>query len=117
MPQSRYETHDIHLASFLLCQGGKLVAYDRLGPRRHAFVFATDAKLHEMLRLYWSNVPVSFIPSALFSSLGRLRSLARMRAGSPQAKAVLNLESGDRGGSREVPEPLDDSENIASTQR
>lgn len=55
----------------------------RVGARRNIYSFASDDKLHDLLRLYWSNVSVSFVPALLFSSLRRLKSLGRLRARRP----------------------------------
>lgn len=81
MSPSHYETSDIHLASFLLCQGANLLNCQRVSARRNLFTFSSDVKLHEMLRLYWSNVPITFVPALLVSSFQRLKSLARKRPG------------------------------------
>jgi hypothetical protein len=77
MPPSCYETFDIYLASYLLSQRAILEGHERVGPRRTVFRFASDEKLHELLRLYWRRLPIPVIPADLFAALRRLKSLIR----------------------------------------
>lgn len=94
MPASLYETSDVYLASFLLCQGATLHSYEHASPRRVVFRFATDEHFHALLRLYWSNAPVTIVPLALFTSLRRLKSLSRRRlAGQPSPTTPATLVS------------------------
>jgi hypothetical protein len=79
MPLSHYETSDIYLAAYLLSQGATFVNCRRVGPRRNVFSFAADEKLHELLRLYWMNGPMTLVPGQLFAALRRLKSLSRLR--------------------------------------
>ena len=44
MTSSQYETSNVYLASFLLCQGGTLLGYERVSPRRTLFRFRSDEK-------------------------------------------------------------------------
>jgi hypothetical protein len=81
MTASLYETSDVYLASFLLCQGATLQSYEHASPRRVVFRFVTDEQFHAMLRLYWSNAPATVVPSALFTALRRLKSLIRRQPG------------------------------------
>jgi hypothetical protein len=72
-------TTDPYLASFLLNQGGVLLYCERLGPKRVEFNFAADRRLHDVLRLYWSGVPVEVVPSRLFDALRFLKSRSLTR--------------------------------------
>jgi hypothetical protein len=80
MAHSEYETSNPYLATFLLCCGATLVCFTRASRRRFLFRFVADARLHQLLRLWWSNTAVPLVPSRVFASLQRLRSLVR---GSP----------------------------------
>ena len=77
MPPSSYETSDVYLASFLLCQGAVLADCERVSPRRFAFRFRADAQLHDLLRRYRLNTPVALVPLALFAALRELKSITR----------------------------------------
>jgi len=79
MTSSSYETPDVYLASFLLCQGAALQAVVRVGARRVLFRFTSDEKLHELLRLYWRRFPMPLVVADLFASFRRLKSLSRRR--------------------------------------
>jgi len=79
MSPSHYETSNVYLASFLLCQGATLTGYEHVSLRRVVFRFASDERLHEWLRLYWCNAPITLLPDRLFGSLRRLKSLVRRR--------------------------------------
>ena len=81
MNSSHYETSNVYLASFLRCQGMKLDGFERVSPRRVQFRFVAHEKIHELLRLYWGNVPLPLVPAALFASLRDLKSLIRRRPG------------------------------------
>jgi hypothetical protein len=81
-----YETSDVYLASYLLCQGATLVETERVGPRRTMFRFQSDEFLHALLRVYWSNDDVLLPPTRLFGSLRALKS--RIRKRSPAAPAA-----------------------------
>jgi hypothetical protein len=71
-----YRTVDIYLASFLLCQGAKLVSYQKVRPKRTEFRFLANEDLHHQLRLYWSRERVLVVPFKLLGSLYRLKCLA-----------------------------------------
>ena len=77
---SCYETFDVYLASYLLSQGAILQGHERVGKRRTLFRFASDEKLHELLRLYWRRLPMPVVPADLFAALRRLKSLIRRRS-------------------------------------
>jgi hypothetical protein len=79
MTHSHYETSNVYLAAFLLCQGAALTGYERVSPRRTVFRFRSDETLHELLRLYWRNDPMPIVPLRLFASLQELKSLIRRR--------------------------------------
>lgn len=80
MSSSHHETSDIYLAAYLLSRGATFVRCERVGLRRNHFFFVADAKLHELLRLYWMNVPMTIVPAHLFAALRRLKSLVRLRS-------------------------------------
>jgi hypothetical protein len=82
MALSPYETSDVYLASYLLCQGASLVGTERVGPRRTVFRFASDEYLHSLLRVYWSNDRILVPPTHLFHALRKLKSRIRRK---PQA--------------------------------
>ena len=69
MPLLPYETSDVYLASYLLCQGATLTDTERVGKRRTIFRFATDEYLHSLLRVYWSNDRILVPPTRLFGAL------------------------------------------------
>jgi hypothetical protein len=79
MPLSPYETSDVYLASYLICQEATLVETERVGPRRTIFRFTSDAYLHALLRNYWSNDQILVPPTRLFESLRKLKSRIRRR--------------------------------------
>jgi Domain of unknown function (DUF5659) len=79
MTISQYETSNVYLAAFLLCQGATLLGFERVSPRRNLFRFASDEALHNLLRLYWQNVPFTIVPTKLFDSLKELKSRTRLR--------------------------------------
>lgn len=80
MSHNLYETSNPYLATFLLCCEASLVSFTRVSPRRFRFRFKSDVRLHQLLRLYWSNTAVPLVPKKIFTSLHELRSLVR---GSP----------------------------------
>ena len=55
MPPSHYETANVYLASFLICQGLPLAGWRRVSERRVQYRFDANDKLHECLRLWWGN--------------------------------------------------------------
>src|SRR5437870_9609206 len=79
MTDSRYETSNVHLASFLFSQGAILIGHERVSPRRTVFSFRSDEKLHDLLRRYWRNEPMPIIAVQLFSALQQLKSRIRRR--------------------------------------
>jgi hypothetical protein len=81
MTPSLYETPDVYLASYLLYQGVSFVGFERVGPRRTIFRFASSEYLHVVLRLYWNNERILVAPTQLFDSLRRLKSRIRRRPG------------------------------------
>jgi len=80
MTHSQYETSNPYLATFLLCCEARLVSFTRVSPRRFLFRFVADVRLHQLLRLWWSNTAVPLVPTRIFATLQRLRKLVR---GSP----------------------------------
>lgn len=73
MTQPHYRTTDIYLACFLLHCEVVLVGCRRLSPKKSEFHFAADARLHQLLRLYWSGERTSLVPSRLLTSLRYLK--------------------------------------------
>lgn len=80
MTHSQYETSNPYLATYLLCCEARLISFTRVSPRRFLFRFIADVRLHQLLRLWWSNTAVPLVPARIFASLQRLRKLVR---GSP----------------------------------
>src|SRR5205823_3365073 len=74
-----YETSDVYLASYLLCQGATLVETERVGPRRTIFRFESDEFLHALLRAYWSNDDIVVPATQLYDALRGLKSRIRKR--------------------------------------
>src|SRR4051812_42822769 len=89
MPLLPYETSDVYLASYLICQGGTLLETERVGPRRTIFRFESNEFLHALLRVYWSNDDIQVPPTRLFNSLRDLKSRIRKR---PQPKKGARAE-------------------------
>lgn len=79
MTSSQYETSNVYLASYLLCRGATLTGYKHVSLRRVQFFFVSDEKLHELLRLYWGNVPFPLTSTSLFDSLRGLKSMVRRK--------------------------------------
>jgi hypothetical protein len=79
VPPGHYQTSDYYLASFLICCGAALVSFTRVSRRRFVFCFVTDVRLHQLLRLWWSDTPVPLVPSGIFASLRGLKSMVRGR--------------------------------------
>jgi hypothetical protein len=71
---AQHTTHDPYLASFLLSERAILLNSRRIGPKTVAFSFAADERLHDLLRLYWSETPTVTVPAWLFAALRRLKS-------------------------------------------
>jgi hypothetical protein len=92
MTASHYETSNVYLASFLLCQGATLAEYEHVTHRRVMFRFEANEKLHELLRIYWSHTQDPVVPASLFDSLQRLKSLVRRKPGT--ARGVSNAHTG-----------------------
>jgi hypothetical protein len=74
-----YESSDVYLASYLLCQGATLLETERVGPRRTIFRFESNEYLHSLLRAYWSNDDIIVPATRLFDSLRGLKSRIRKR--------------------------------------
>ena len=79
MTNSRYETANVYLASFLFAHGVTLDGFERVGSRRVVYRFVADEKLHELLRLYWGNFPLPIASASLFAALQNLKKLVRRR--------------------------------------
>ena len=95
MSPSEYETSNIYLASFLRCQGMTFLGFKRASERRVLFRFASEPKLHVLLRLYWSGAPVELVPFGLFGALRNFKRLVRRRpnAAAPAPKLPAATDS------------------------
>jgi hypothetical protein len=80
MDSPLHKTCDPYLASFLSSQKAVLAGGARLGPKKVEFRFVADRRLHDLLRLYWSNEPVLIVPSRLMDCLRTLKSRSFTRA-------------------------------------
>ena len=65
---------DPYLASFLTSQKAALAGCKRIGPKQVEFRFVADRRLHDLLRLYWSDEPIVLVPSRLMDALRTLKS-------------------------------------------
>lgn len=74
-----YRTRDIYLASFLIAEEARVFSITRLGPKTVEVCFAADWRLHELLRFYWSERPLTVIPLRLFDALKSVKSRSRVR--------------------------------------
>lgn len=79
MTPSHYETSNVYLASFLLCQGAFLAGWHRASERRVVFRFFASENVHELVRLYWSRTPTAVIPLRLYTSLWELKRMVSRR--------------------------------------
>ena len=73
--QLRFESSDIYLSAYLVSQGAKLEGVERDKDNRMVFLIGREDNLDSLLRDYWSNEPVTVIPSQLFAGLKFLKSL------------------------------------------
>jgi hypothetical protein len=73
MSPPAYRTTDVHLSSFLLSQGAALAGCKRVGPKTVEFLFVADRRLHDLLRLYWSDQPTPLVPARLMAALRMLK--------------------------------------------
>lgn len=71
---TRYESFDIYVCAFLLASGARLEGIEREGGRVR-FLVSSETGLKDLLDGYWSNQPISTVPSALFASLKHLKGL------------------------------------------
>src|SRR5689334_13283328 len=71
-----YRTTDPYLASFLSHRDAVLAGCKRLRPKKNEFQFVADARLHNLLRLYWSGTPTVVVPSQLLKRQQFLKRLA-----------------------------------------
>jgi hypothetical protein len=65
----------LYLAAFLLSQGIRLAGCDRSNPHRLRFFFPASARLHGLLRIYWSRQPIPLVPADFFRSFQRFKTL------------------------------------------
>lgn len=80
-----YRTRDIYLASFLISEDAEVLYIKRLGPKTVEVCFASGWRLHELLRFYWSNRPLSVVPLKLFDALKVVKSRSRVLGRSDSA--------------------------------
>ncbi len=88
MPFLPYETSDVYLASYLLCQGATLLETERVSTRRHVFLFESNEYLHALLRAYWSNDDIVVPATRLYDSLRGLKSRIRKK---PQGHGQMSM--------------------------
>jgi hypothetical protein len=74
-----YITHDVHLACFLVNEGATFLGCKRLKPKKVAFSFVADERLHMLLRLYWRGQPLPVVPAKLLAALHKLKCLSITR--------------------------------------
>ena len=79
MHTAHYKTLDRYLASYLLAEGAVLAGCTRLGPKTVEYRYLADRSLHEMLRRYWSGLPLLIPPIRLFKAHQHLKSLSIAR--------------------------------------
>ena len=79
MTEPQYMTTDPYLASFIVSEVIALVGCKRLSPKKLEFRFVADRTLHNLLRLYWSGVPIPVAPCRLFAALRCLKSRSLMQ--------------------------------------
>lgn len=79
MNAAYHRTTDTYLASFLLSQRAVLASCQRISPKKVEFRFLADRRLHGLLRLYWSEVPVLLVPSRLLETHRYLKSRSLTR--------------------------------------
>lgn len=97
-----YETSDVYLASYLLCQGTTLLGTERVAPRRTTFRFESDEFLHALLRAYWSNDDIVVPATRLFDALRGLKSRIRKK---PQPRTPKAAQDGDGAPTSSHPRP------------
>lgn len=68
-----YRTTDIYLACFLLHADAVLAGCRRLRPKKSEFSFIADERLHQLLRLYWREVPAPVVPARFLRTLTFLK--------------------------------------------
>ena len=74
-----YTTTDPHIAGYLDASGAALDHCRRLGPKKVAYRFVADARLHSLLRLYWSGQTVPMVPGQFAESLRKLKRMSIFR--------------------------------------
>ena len=79
MSEAQHTTHDPYLSAFLVSEEAVLLGCRRIGPKKVEFHFQADWRLHELLRLYWSEKPMQLSPSRLFVALRHLKSRTVVR--------------------------------------
>jgi hypothetical protein len=72
-------TRDPYLASFLISQEAILAGLRRVSPKKVEFSFVADRRLHQLLRLYWSEQPVWVEPAKFFRAHRELKNRSRTR--------------------------------------
>ena len=74
MSVPQHITTDPYLASFLTSQKAQLAGCKRVGPKKVEFRFVAERRLHDLLRLYWSNEPVLCVPARIMDAMRTIKS-------------------------------------------
>jgi hypothetical protein len=77
MSHPTFETPDVQLAAFLRCLDAAFLGVARPSRRRYLYRFAADARLHQLVRLFRSNMPVPLVPAGLFLALEQIKRASR----------------------------------------
>lgn len=85
MADGLHPTLDQYLASFLLSEEAALAGVTRLGPKTVEARFIADRRLHELLRLYRSDLAIPIVPARLFAAHREFKRLCRAHARWPSA--------------------------------
>ena len=91
MNQSLYTTNDPYLASFVISEGGVLAGCQRLGPKKVEFRFVPDRQLHEILRVYWSRLPIHVTPYCLYAALRFLKRRTMVLQGIHSTQTTISV--------------------------
>ncbi len=74
-----YATTDSYLAAFLAANGAVFDHLHRLSPKKVAYHFISDPRVHGLLRLYWSGADVPMVPARFAEAHRRLKCLSIAR--------------------------------------
>ena len=73
--QTHLDSTDIYVSAYLISQGATLDGTERTPDGRVHFHLRRVDGMDELLQAYWSNKPVSVVPSQLYGSLKFLKSV------------------------------------------